>query len=64
MHLNNDGKCIFASNLADFLNDFIFSKSIGLTEVDNTTVGTVTANSILTLLIKLNIIKALITTMS
>ena len=39
LHLNNDGKCIFASNLADFLNDFIFSKSIWLTEDDNTTVG-------------------------
>ena len=37
--MNNDGKCIFASNLADFLNDFIFSKSIWLTEDDNTTVG-------------------------
>ena len=39
LHLNNDGTYIFASNLVDFLNDFIFSKSICLTEEDNTTVG-------------------------
>ena len=39
MHLNNDGTDIFASNPADFLNDFIFSKSIWLTEDDNTTIG-------------------------
>ena len=28
LHLNNDGTYIFVSNLVDFLNDFIFSKSI------------------------------------
>ena len=28
LDLNNDGTYIFASNLVDFLNDFIFSKSI------------------------------------
>ena len=28
LHLNNDGTYIFASNLADFLNNFIFNKSI------------------------------------
>ena len=39
LHLNNDGTYIFASNLADFLNDFIFSKRIWLTEDDNTTIG-------------------------
>ena len=39
MHLNNDGTYKFASNLVDFLNDFIFSKSIWLTEDDNATVG-------------------------
>ena len=38
MHLNNDGTYIFASNLVDFLNDYIFSKSIWLTENDNTTI--------------------------
>ena len=31
--------CIFTSNLVEFLNDFILSKSIWLTEDDNTTVG-------------------------
>ena len=39
MHLNNGGTYIFPSNLLDFLNDFIFSKSIWLTEDGNTTVG-------------------------
>ena len=39
MHLNNEGTYIFASNLVDFLNDFIFSKNIWLTEEDNTTLG-------------------------
>ena len=39
LHLNNDGTYIFASNLADFLNDFIFSKTIWLTEDDKITVG-------------------------
>ena len=39
MHLNNDGTYIFTSNLVYFLNDFIFSKSIWLTEDDNATVG-------------------------
>ena len=40
MHLNNDSTHIFASKLADFLNHFVFSKSIWLTEDDdNTTVG-------------------------
>ena len=39
LHLNNDGTYIFASNLVDFLNDFIFSKNIWLTEEDNTTLG-------------------------
>ena len=39
LDLNNNGTYIFASNLVDFLNDFIFSKSIWLTEEDNTTVG-------------------------
>ena len=28
LHLNNDGTYIFASNLVEFLNDFIFSKNI------------------------------------
>ena len=28
LDLNSDGTYIFASNLVDFLNDFIFSKSI------------------------------------
>ena len=39
VRLNNDGTYIFASNLVDFLNGFIFSKSIWITEDDNTTVG-------------------------
>ena len=39
LHLNNDTTYIFASNLVDFLNDFIFSKNIWLTEEDNTTLG-------------------------
>ena len=39
LHLNNEGTYIFASNLVDFLNDFIFSNSIWLTEEDNTTLG-------------------------
>ena len=39
LHLNNDSTYIFASNLVDYLNDFIFSKSIWLSEDDNTTVG-------------------------
>ena len=39
MQLNNDGTYIFTSNLVDFLNDFISSKSIWLTEDDNATVG-------------------------
>ena len=32
------GTYIFASNLLDFLNNFVFSKSVWLTEDDNTTV--------------------------
>ena len=28
LHMNNDGMYIFASNTVDFLNNFIFSKSI------------------------------------
>ena len=40
LHLNNGGTYLFASKLADFLNDFVLSKkSIWLTEDDNTTVG-------------------------
>ena len=38
LQLNNDGTHIFASNLVDFLNDYIFTKSIWLTENDNTTI--------------------------
>ena len=38
-HLNNDGEYVFASNLVDFLNNFIFNKNIWLTENDNITVG-------------------------
>ena len=37
LHWNNDGTCIFASNRADFWNNFIFNKSIWLTEGDNNT---------------------------
>ena len=32
LHMSNDGTYIFASNTVDFLNNFIFSKSIWLTE--------------------------------
>ena len=39
LHLNNDGKHIFASSVVDFLNNFIFNKNIWLTEDDNATVG-------------------------
>ena len=39
LHLNSDGTYTFASNLVYFLNSFNFSKSIWLTEDDNTTVG-------------------------
>ena len=39
LHLINDVMYIFASNLVDFLNNFIFSKSIRLTEDDNATIS-------------------------
>ena len=39
LHLNIDGTYIFTSDFVDFLNDFIFSKCIWLTEDNSTTVG-------------------------
>ena len=39
LHLNNDGTYLFASNLVDFLNGFIFNRNIWLTKDDNTNLG-------------------------
>ena len=39
LHLNIDDTYILTSEFVDFLNDFIFSKCIWLTEDDSTTVG-------------------------
>ena len=39
LHLNNDGTYMFASNLVDFLNGFLFNRNIWLTKDDNTNLG-------------------------
>ena len=39
LHLNNEGTCMFASNLLDFLNGFIFNRNIWLTKNDNKNLG-------------------------
>ena len=39
LHLNNKGTYMFASNLVDFLNGFIFNRNIRLTKDDNTNLG-------------------------
>ena len=39
LHLNNEGTCMFASNLVDFLNGFIFNRDIWITKDDNKNLG-------------------------
>ena len=39
LHLINDGTYIFVSNLVEFLNAFVFKRSIWLTKDDNTNLG-------------------------
>ena len=39
LHLNNDGFYIFASNLANFLNNFVLNRNIWLTKDSNTNLG-------------------------
>ena len=41
LHLNNDGIYMFAINLVEFLNGFIFNRNIWLTKDDNAKLGKV-----------------------